>query len=264
MMKRKDNFKNTHATKKMDKKALSQFKKDPENFEYYEYILSEDFVREYRDVVDWYSVVGAMNELSEDFVIEMKKYIKKDVMYVLHNYFYDFSERFVETFKNKIFWDRINYDNLSEKFIEKNLNKVDWDALSYCKIAQRFVKLYPKKINYEQYIRGNFDELSETEREDAWWKANNHDKLTHYYLYSPNKIIRDTCRYYAGKLMDVEVILTEKNDKKAVKAMWEMINMINDKKEMKKLNKTWNRKQLTPKFLEYIGHSKETAEEWSN
>lgn len=262
-MKRKENFVNVNATKKMDKAEVKKFLKDPENFSYWTHNLPLSFIREYKDLVDWYSILGTQNHLTEEFVIEHKKYIKKDAMYQLQCYYYDFSEQFVETFKNKIHWDRINYDNLSEKFIEKNMDKVDWEKLSYCKIAKHFVKLYPKKINYDQYIRGNFDELTEAEREDAWWKADNHDKLTHYYLYSPNKSIRHTCRYYAGKLMDIEVILTEKNDKKAVKAMWDMINKINDKKEMKKLNKNWNRKQLTPKFLEYIGHSKETAEEWS-
>mgnify|MGYP002260200393 CR=1 FL=1 len=65
-------------------------------------MLSEDFIRRNKDVVDWETV----------------------------SQYQILSEPFVEEFKDRVSWRHISkYQNLSETFIHKHANKVDWDSI---------------------------------------------------------------------------------------------------------------------------------------
>ena len=66
--------------------------------------LSEEFIREFKDKVDWWCI-SRYQELSEDFIRE---------------------------FKNRVIWKMISkYQTLSEEFIREFKNSVDWEMISY-------------------------------------------------------------------------------------------------------------------------------------
>lgn len=200
-MKRNEKFVNQYATKKVDTKAIKQLVKDPENFEYYKYILTEEFVREYADVVDWYQVAYYSNNLTEDFVIEHKKHFKKDVMWALQQNYGQFSDKFVKTFAKKLDWTRLNYGTLTEKFIEENLDKVDWEQLARtATVSKSFMNRYSKNFKYGTYMLYHRETLSKADTLELWNKCwYEHDRFAAYFRHCGIKEIEKDCKYFCGE-----------------------------------------------------------------
>ena len=74
--------------------------------------LSEDFIREFKDKVDWGSI-SEYQKLSEDFIREFQDKVN---WYYISEY-QKLSEDFIKEFKNKVDWYLIfKYQKLSEKF----------------------------------------------------------------------------------------------------------------------------------------------------
>ena len=77
--------------------------------------LSEDFIREFQDKVDW-GKISCNQILSEDFIREFKD--KVDWWWISH--YQTLSEDFIREFKNQVNWRLIyEYQILSENFIRE-------------------------------------------------------------------------------------------------------------------------------------------------
>ena len=99
--------------------------------------LSEDFIREFKDYVDW-RWISEYQKLSESFIREFKDevywgYISMDQK---------LSEEFIREFKDKAVWYRISeYQKLSEDFIREFKDKVNWYRINkYQKLSEDFIK----------------------------------------------------------------------------------------------------------------------------
>ncbi len=110
----------------------------------YKDILSEPFIREFKDYVNWF-YISRSQKLSESFIKEFKN--KVDWNYISH--YQKLSETFIREFKNYVNWDIISYSQkLSEAFIREFENKVNWDTISYHqKLSPVFRKEFKHKLN---------------------------------------------------------------------------------------------------------------------
>lgn len=146
---------------KLDKKAFNEFKKDPDNFWIGKYIFPLDIIREYKDVIDWRQVCSSQR-LTEDFIREHKKYLKKKYeWFEICNNFSNLSENLIHDFARKIWWEYLDYSNLSEDFLERHIQFVDWNRLSQTKIvSEQFGKKYEDEINWTTYYKRHYN---------IWW-----------------------------------------------------------------------------------------------
>jgi hypothetical protein len=89
--------------------------------------LSEDFVREFQDKVNWI-YISAKQVLSEDFIRE---------------------------FQDKVNWLDISfYQTLSEGFIREFQDKVDWSGMSYKqRLSPSFIREFQDKVNWHYILR---------------------------------------------------------------------------------------------------------------
>jgi len=87
-----------------------------------EYILSEEFIRKFQDVLDWINI-SCYQILSENFILE---------------------------FKDKICWDSISSSQiLSEDFIKKYQYRLDWDWISSNQLLTIvFIEEFKDKIDF--------------------------------------------------------------------------------------------------------------------
>lgn len=149
------NLMKNHGQKEMDKNAIKEFRKDPENFNYGKWTVSEELLREFADKVDWYYAVETQN-LSEEFLREMKKHFKKSEWYWISKH-YNFSTAFLKDFAKKLKWDEMSH-NLTEEQIDKFVDKVDWRLVSRRKqLTKEFAKRHVKDIDWTEYYLGNYD-----------------------------------------------------------------------------------------------------------
>lgn len=106
-------------------------------------ILSEDFIREFKDKVYWYNICENQT-LSEDFIKEFSNYVN----WAKISYYQLLSEDFIEQFSDKVDWFNISYSQkLSEKFINKFSNKIYWHKLNYDNLSENFIINNIDKIN---------------------------------------------------------------------------------------------------------------------
>ena len=99
--------------KELPEEAIEDFRKGSyiDWFVYYDYILSEDFIREFQDKVYW-SWVSFEQKLSEDFIIEFKD--KVDWLGI--SFYQKLSKEFIAEFSDKIdFYEILDNVNISEE-----------------------------------------------------------------------------------------------------------------------------------------------------
>jgi hypothetical protein len=89
--------------------------------------LSEEFIKEFQDKVNWESV-SIYQKLSEEFIKE---------------------------FQDKVNWESVSiYQKLSEEFIKEFQDKVDWYFVSANqKLSEEFIKEFQDKVNWESVSR---------------------------------------------------------------------------------------------------------------
>ena len=118
--------------------------------------LSEDFIREFQDKLNWGNI-SYCQKLSENFIREFQH--KVDWEYISLGQ--KISEDFVREFKYKIHWHNIcrNYhlaDELSEEFFKEFRDKLDLEVLFEKKVVDEFgafVKVKDRKPTvYEGYM----------------------------------------------------------------------------------------------------------------
>jgi hypothetical protein len=108
-------------------------------------ILSEDFIREFKDVVDW-NIISQCQRLSENFIREFQN--KVDWQKI--STFQRLSELFIAEFKDKVCWHFICIDQkLSERFIREFKDKVDWDLIAVNQpLNESFIEEFQDQIDW--------------------------------------------------------------------------------------------------------------------
>ena len=151
--------------------------------------LSELFIREYQDKVDWYWI-SVSQKLSESFIRE---------------------------FQDKVNWSCISeYQKLSELFIREFQDKVDWCWNSMCqKLSESFIREFQDKVNWagisshqklsESFIRKFQDKV-------YWWQISKYQKLSNEFI----EEFKD--RLYLNKIKDSWHYKTTEEKKQAVMA----------------------------------------------
>ena len=106
--------------------------------------MSEDFVNEHVDEVNWY-YISEYQKLSEDFI---DKYIDK-VNWGNISMYQKLSEDFINEHVDEVDWYYISeYQKLSEDFINKHTDKIYWNYISkYQVITPEFADKYNININ---------------------------------------------------------------------------------------------------------------------
>jgi len=112
--------------------------------------LPVDFIREFKDYVNWY-LIGMCQKLSEEFMREFSYYL---CWYDLPMY-QKLSENLIKENKDTINWYRVQqYQDLSEEFLYEFKDKIDW----FCYLHGRSNRTQLseemlKKLIDEGYIR---------------------------------------------------------------------------------------------------------------
>lgn len=130
--------------------------------------LSEDFMREYKDILDW-SLLCTEQSLSEDFMEEMQAYIHWYVVSYFQTLSEDFmithmehlhksaisecqtlSEAFIETYQDQLNWKKLSlHQTLSEDFIKRFSDKVHWESISTNQsLSYEFMKEHLPRLNF--------------------------------------------------------------------------------------------------------------------
>lgn len=90
--------------------------------------LPEEFIREFQNKVYWMQI-SAFQELSEDFIREFRHKVNWDIIPREHKV----SENLIREFQNEINWRGVSmFQELSEDFIREFRHKVDWDLMLTC------------------------------------------------------------------------------------------------------------------------------------
>jgi hypothetical protein len=104
--------------------------------------LSKDFIREFKDKVDWY-YISRHQKLSEDFIREFKDKIDWENI----SEYQKLSEGFIREFKDQVNWNQISaYQKLSEGF-RKEFNI---EVRDNCKLSQ-VLKSTPIELTNKDY-----------------------------------------------------------------------------------------------------------------
>ncbi len=111
--------------------------------------LSEEFIREFKDNVDWRWGVSLYQHLSDGFIREFKD----NVGWSLISEYQHLSEDFIREFQDKVYWFWISkYQHLSEDFIREFSDRVDWDCISiYQKLSEDFIREFKDNVDW-RYI----------------------------------------------------------------------------------------------------------------
>jgi hypothetical protein len=102
--------------------------------------LSEEFIREFQDKVDWVRI-SKSQKLSESFICE---------------------------FKDKVDWMYISgYQTLSDDFLNKYKKNIDWEFYFYQNAANYLIlKRFISKTTYRHIVQFNTELLSESQKKD--------------------------------------------------------------------------------------------------
>ena len=100
-------------------------------------ILSEEFIREFQDKINW-KHVSRCQKLSEDFIREFQDKVNwKEI-----SWNQKLSEDFIREFQDKVYWNNISsFQTLSENFIKEFQDKVHWNNIfQHKKLTESFLK----------------------------------------------------------------------------------------------------------------------------
>ena len=115
-------------------------------------ILSEDFIRTFKDDVNWNQISYHSWMLSEDFMREFKDRLNWHTL----SYRQRMSENFMREFKDKIDWHMVSsyHQKLSEDFMREFKDKIDWYEISHQqKFSEDFAREFKKKLFLEAIPR---------------------------------------------------------------------------------------------------------------
>jgi hypothetical protein len=124
-------------------------------------ILSEDFIREFKDRVSWYWI-SRCQKLSENFIREFKN----EVTWSILSESQTLSEAIIREFKDKVDWYCVSeHQKLSEEFIREFKDQVEWIPISkYQKLSEDFIKEFKDQVDWKNISR--YQNLSEECRKE--------------------------------------------------------------------------------------------------
>ena len=101
-----------------------------DNLFMYQY-LPVDFIRDYKDKLNWYLICRYNQMLTEEDLIEFKDCLYWDVI----SKHQKLSENFCEKFSDRLnITSIVPYQNVSDEFITKFKDKIDWENIPINKI----------------------------------------------------------------------------------------------------------------------------------
>ena len=109
------------------------------------HIVTEEFILKYIDYIDWKRISN--RNLSENFIREHKDKVNwSSVSYELN-----LSESFIREFQNKLNWRSVSSaSRLSESFIREFKDKVDWEKISEAqKLSESFIREFKDKVDWD-------------------------------------------------------------------------------------------------------------------
>jgi len=145
-------------------------------------LLSEDFIREFKDKVNW-DKISQHQTLSEDFIREFQDKVNWDEISRIRN----LSEDFIRKFADKMDWGWISYhQKLSEDFIREFQGKLDWRRISGRQtLSENFIrefqdKVYWEEISGQQKLSENF--IREFKNKVEWIWISYNQKLSEDFI----------------------------------------------------------------------------------
>lgn len=123
--------------------SVGQQMSTPDNLAYQE--LSEDFLNQYKDVINW-TAVSMRESLSEDLIRKFQDYIDWKFLSMLH----PLSVEFIREFKDKLNWECLTmYREMDEEFIREFSEYVDWYILStYTPLSEDLIREFKDKVDW--------------------------------------------------------------------------------------------------------------------
>ena len=170
--------------------------------------LSEDFIREFKDVVNWI-YISAFQNITEDFIREFQD--KVDWWGI--SLYQKLSESFIREFKDKVDWDCISEtQKLSESFIREFQDKVGWDFRSkYQTLSEDFIREFQdylgdvKEISWlykdKEFLKQQVIESGLYECHDDYFiaykaiRSNRYSRYNFQYQYLPGETYEAHCDY---------------------------------------------------------------------
>ena len=130
---------------------LREFKDkiDWRGFSYSHYNLSISFIEEFKDKIEWMNILYR-NKLNEQFVRRHLTDLKKGYSFWSDvSSHVELSEQFIREYADKINWEYISkYQKLSEQFIEEFKDEVHWENIIIKQsLNEQFIKKHWKKIS---------------------------------------------------------------------------------------------------------------------
>ena len=118
--------------------------------------LSEEFIHEHKDLVDWEGI-SKYKKLSEEFIVEHKDLVHWEDI----SQYQQLSEEFIVGHKDLVDWLNISaYQQLSEEFICEHKDLVDWHCISqYQKLSEEFIREHKDLVDW--HCISQFQKLSE-------------------------------------------------------------------------------------------------------
>lgn len=130
-------------------------------------ILSEEFIREFSGRVDW-ECIAECQVLSEEFIREYVDHLDWRTI----SFSQKLSEHFIEEFEHLVHWDGVSMQQLSEDFIRRHADKVDWTRISLKqKLSEDFIAEFEHRVKWK-YISINqclSDEFLYAYRDRIYW-----------------------------------------------------------------------------------------------
>lgn len=108
--------------------------------------LSIDFLREYKDKIEWDSY-WAFVPIKFDILYEFRDRVD-DWKIISRNQ--ELPIEVIEQFKNELDWEAVCLKtHLTEEFMEKYIDYIDWDSISYVQnLSENFITRHEDKVNW--------------------------------------------------------------------------------------------------------------------
>ena len=146
------------------------------------HILSEDFIREFQDKIDWHCI-SIYQKLSEEFIREFQDKVN---WYEISSS-QILSEEFIKEFADKVYWSRISsFQKLSGEFIKEFQDKVYWYEISSSQIlSEAFIEEFQDKVNWlyiSKYQKLSKKVIREFKNKVNWLYISYYQKLSEGFI----------------------------------------------------------------------------------
>ena len=155
--------------------------------------LTEDFIQEFKDKVDWFSISRSPH-LSEAFIRKFADTV--DWSYI--SAYQCLSEAFLREFQDRVAWDWIvKYQPLSEDFIREFKDKVNWNYISANQhLSENFIREFKDEVNWAWISRSQHLSKEFIEEFEDWLSMDGVADSWHYKsVEEKKKAVMDTGLY---------------------------------------------------------------------